>query len=68
MNSGDERQQTTVNGTSDERGALEKEASSSKEEGRRLCCLFIERGRGEERSLVVFNGHRCVSFFSASMV
>jgi hypothetical protein len=52
--SGELRRRTATNdgnGTSDERGALEEEASSSRKEWERALLLFIERGRGEERSL-----------------
>jgi hypothetical protein len=48
--SGDERQRTT-SGTSDERGALEKETSLGRRVWRGSLLPFIERGRGEERSL-----------------
>jgi hypothetical protein len=39
------------------RGVREMEASSGKGNERELCCSFIERGRGQERSPAVFNGH-----------
>jgi hypothetical protein len=55
--SGDERQTpaTNGNGTSYERGVLEREANSSRQEWGGSAAFYREQ-EGEERSLVVFNG------------
>jgi hypothetical protein len=50
VNFDDERQTPATNGTSDERGELEREASSGRKEWERALLLFIERRRGEEAS------------------
>jgi hypothetical protein len=67
VNSGDKRQTPTTNDTSDERGELEREASSGREDGRELCCPFYrERGR-ERRSRRFFNGRSQTSMAITSI-
>jgi hypothetical protein len=69
VNSGDERQTPATNGTSDERGELEREASSGRQEKGESSATFYREQEGEERSSVLhgpsmafFTGHRCVSY------
>jgi hypothetical protein len=57
--SGELRRRTATNdgnGTSDERGALEEEASSSRKEWERALLLFLERGKGEVTARESFSG------------
>jgi hypothetical protein len=70
VNSGELRRRTTNFGDEQctgERGELERGASSGRQEKGESSAAFYREQEGEERSLVVFNGHHKRQFLSSVM-